>query len=256
MSNCTRITTWRGGGGCLAGSVKQEANTNGWNGLGNDTKQDRLSTEPAKQQQTTATASEPSEPLPHRDDFESLAYVLIYLLSGSLPWYGAKTSTQKQCNKITQMKHDEFPDLLARWPSKFRVFLNYTRVLHFEDKPNYNYLCRLFHDLCMRKGFQYDSIFNWCLPGTSLDHHGHQTLGSNTRTNWTASKDTDTGASCKRVYVSLHPSIYTSLIMILTGCTLILIISRNRVPQSCDGCPLSSLILTMVRISCMQSVPA
>ena len=75
-----------------------------------------------------------------RDDLESLAYVLIYLLSGSLPWYGAKTSTQKQCNKIAQMKHDEFPDLLARWPSKFCVFLNYNHALHFEDKPNYNYL--------------------------------------------------------------------------------------------------------------------
>jgi serine/threonine protein kinase len=181
-----------------------------------------------------------------RDDLESLAYVLVYLLSGSLPWYGAKTSTQKQRNKIAQMKRDEFPDLLTKWPSEFRVFLDYTRALHFEDKPDYTYLRRLFHDLRMREGFQHDSIFDWCLPGTGLDHHGHQTLGSNTRTNRTALKDTDTGASCKRVYVSLHPSIYTSLIMISTGCALILVISRNRVPQSCDGCPLTSLILAFL----------
>ena len=71
MSNRARITTWRGGGGCLAGSVEQEANTNRWYGLGNDTKQDRLSTEPAKQQQTTATASEPSKPLPQQPSLDS-----------------------------------------------------------------------------------------------------------------------------------------------------------------------------------------
>ena len=172
------------------------------------------------------------------DDLQPLAYILVYLLSGSLPWYSSKTSTQKQRNKIAQMKCDEFPDLLAGWPSEFCMFLNYTHALHFEDKPDYNYLCQLFHDLHMREGFQHDSIFDWCLPMTGLDDHGHQTPGSNTRTNQTASKDTDTGASCKRVYISFHPSICTFLIMISTGCALILVISRNRVPQSCDGCPL------------------
>ena len=106
-----------------------------------------------------------------RDNLESLAYFLIYLLSGSLPWYGAKTSTQKQGNRIAQMKRDEFLDLLARWPSKFCVFLDYTHALHFEDKPDYNYLCQLFHDIRMREGFQHDSIFDWCLPRMGLDDH-------------------------------------------------------------------------------------
>jgi hypothetical protein len=59
------------------GSGGQEANTKGWNGLGNNTKQDRLPTEPAKQQQTTATASEPSEPLPQVPPLHGDALVAI-----------------------------------------------------------------------------------------------------------------------------------------------------------------------------------
>src|SRR5882724_1288357 len=64
-----------------------------------------------------------------RDDLESLAYVLIYFLCGSLPWYGAKTSTQKQRDKIAQMKLDGLSTLLMGRPSEFHVFLDYARAL-------------------------------------------------------------------------------------------------------------------------------
>ena len=104
-----------------------------------------------------------------RDDLESLAYILIYFLCGSLPWYGAKTSTKRQRDKITQMKLDSLPDLLTGWPDEFHVFLDYTRALHFEDKPDYVYLRKLFRDLCIREGFQYDGIFDWCLPRASSE---------------------------------------------------------------------------------------
>ena len=138
-----------------------------------------------------------------RDDLEALAYVLIYLLCGSLPWYGAKASTQKQRDKIAQMKLDGFSSLLTEWPNKFHVFLDYTRALHFEEKPDYAYLRQLFHDLRVRERLENDNTFDWCLPRPSLDVDSHQIPGSNTRLDRkTISKDNDTSANgSKRVFV-------------------------------------------------------
>jgi casein kinase I family protein HRR25 len=147
-----------------------------------------------------------------RDDLESLAYVLIYFLCGSLPWYGAKTSTQKQRDKIAQMKLDGLSTLLMGRPSEFCVFLDYTRSLSFEDKPDYAYLRRLFHDLRLREGLQHDDIFDWCLPRTSLDDRSHQTPDISARITKTISKDNNTSASCsKRMFVNVSLCLYIPL---------------------------------------------
>ncbi len=39
--------------------------------------------------------------------------------------------------------------------------MNYTRSLRFDDKPDYPYLRKLFRDLFIREGFQYDYVFDW-----------------------------------------------------------------------------------------------
>jgi serine/threonine protein kinase len=118
-----------------------------------------------------------------RDDLESLAYTLIYFLCGSLPWSHAKTSTKKQCNMIMQMKLNSLADFLGGWPNEFIVFLDYVRALSFEGKPDYAYLRRLFRDLCLREGHQYDYVFDWCSPPmTCLDDQSHQTPSSNAKT--------------------------------------------------------------------------
>ena len=101
------------------------------------------------------------------DDLESLAYMLIYFLCGSLPWSHVKTSTKKECYLIMQMKLNSLPKFLGRLPNEFTVFLNYTCALGFEKKPDYNFLCKLLHDLCIYEGHQ---VFNWCsLLNTCLD---------------------------------------------------------------------------------------
>jgi hypothetical protein len=105
-----------------------------------------------------------------RDDLESLAYVLIYFFCGSLPWHGAKTSTKKQRQMVTQMKADAIPDLLRGSPNEFSTLLEYARALQFEDKPNYIYIRKIFDDLCVREGHQLDSVFDWCLAGMNLDN--------------------------------------------------------------------------------------
>ena len=41
--------------------------------------------------------------------------------------------------------------------------MNYVRGLRFDDKPDYGYLRRLFRDLFVREGFQYDYVFDWTI---------------------------------------------------------------------------------------------
>jgi hypothetical protein len=41
------------------------------------------------------------------------------------------------------------------------IYLNYTRSLRFEDKPDYGYLRKLFRDLFIREGYMYDYVYDW-----------------------------------------------------------------------------------------------
>ena len=49
----------------------------------------------------------------HHDNLESLAYMLIYFLCGSLPWSRAKTSTKRECRMIMQRKLNLLPNFLG-----------------------------------------------------------------------------------------------------------------------------------------------
>jgi casein kinase 1 len=100
-----------------------------------------------------------------RDDLESLGYVLMYFLRGSLPWQGLKAGTKKQkYEKISEKKVATSIDALCRgYPSEFASYFHYCRSLRFEDKPEYSYLKRLFRDLFIREGFQFDYVFDWTI---------------------------------------------------------------------------------------------
>ncbi len=81
-----------------------------------------------------------------RDDLESLGYVFMYFLRGSLPWQGLRANTKKQkYQKIMEKKMATPIDLLCKgFPDEFRVYFEYCRALRFADKPDYSYLRRLF----------------------------------------------------------------------------------------------------------------
>lgn len=98
-----------------------------------------------------------------RDDLESLGYVLMYFCRGQLPWQGLKAGTKKQkYDRIMEKKMTTPTELLCRgFPSEFAIYLNYTRSLRFDDKPDYSYLRKLFRDLFVRDGHQYDYVFDW-----------------------------------------------------------------------------------------------
>jgi casein kinase 1 len=46
------------------------------------------------------------------------------------------------------------------------------RSLRFDDRPDYDYLKRMFRELFFRKGFRYDNIYDWdilALPVSERD---------------------------------------------------------------------------------------
>ncbi|XP_074589584.1 uncharacterized protein LOC141845426 [Curcuma longa] len=98
-----------------------------------------------------------------RDDLESLGYVLMYFLRGSLPWQGLKAGTKKQkYDKISEKKMLTPIEVLCKsYPTEFISYFHYCRSLRFEDKPDYSYLKRLFRDLFIREGYQFDYVFDW-----------------------------------------------------------------------------------------------
>ncbi|KAK6795994.1 hypothetical protein RDI58_009449 [Solanum bulbocastanum] len=103
-----------------------------------------------------------------RDDLESLGYVLMYFLRGSLPWQGLKAGTKKQkYERISEKKVstsiEAFYTLCRGYPTEFASYFHYCRSLRFEDKPDYAYLKRIFRDLFIREGFQFDYVFDWTI---------------------------------------------------------------------------------------------
>ncbi|XP_048133825.1 casein kinase 1-like protein 1 isoform X2 [Rhodamnia argentea] len=87
----------------------------------------------------------------------------MYFLRGSLPWQGLKAGTEEEkSEKISEKKASTSVEALCRgYPTEFASYLHICRSLRFRDKPNYCYLKRLFRDLFIREGFQFDYVFDW-----------------------------------------------------------------------------------------------
>lgn len=100
-----------------------------------------------------------------RDDLESLGFVLMYFLRGSLPWQGLRAGTKKEkYEKICEKKVSTSIEALCRgYPTEFASYFHYCRSLRFDDKPDYTYLKKLFRELFIREGFHFDYIFDWTI---------------------------------------------------------------------------------------------
>ncbi|WFC98475.1 non-specific serine/threonine protein kinase [Malassezia yamatoensis] len=112
-----------------------------------------------------------------RDDLESLGYVLMYFLRGSLPWQGLKAATKKQkYERIMEKKMMTSTETLCRgFPTEMAIYLNCCRSLRFDDRPDYSYLRKLFRDLFVREGYQYDYVYDWSIqPRERVEHPSSQ----------------------------------------------------------------------------------
>ncbi|KAI3506217.1 hypothetical protein L1887_28573 [Cichorium endivia] len=100
-----------------------------------------------------------------RDDLESLGYVFLYFLRGSLPWQGLKGATKKQkYDKICEKKVATPIEVLCKnHHVEFHSYFHYCRSLTFEQRPDYGFLKRLFRDLFTQEGFAFDYVFDWTI---------------------------------------------------------------------------------------------
>ncbi|KAA6385031.1 MAG: putative Casein kinase I [Streblomastix strix] len=98
-----------------------------------------------------------------RDDLEAIGYVLIYFLTGSLPWQGLKIENrQNKFRAICDMKMSIPVETLCKdCPTEFAQYMKYVKDLNFDAKPDYFYLRRLFRSLFLKQGFTLDFVYDW-----------------------------------------------------------------------------------------------
>ena len=98
-----------------------------------------------------------------RDDLESLSYLILYFLIGSLPWQGLKiTSRPQRFKEITRLKKNlKVESLSEKIPQEIILFHKYTRKLGFTENPKYEYMKKLFHSVLNKYGYINDKKFSW-----------------------------------------------------------------------------------------------
>lgn len=96
------------------------------------------------------------------NDLESLGYVLIYLLGYDLHCQNLKSDKGYSVIK-GNMVATPIKTLCAGLPGVFAEYLDYTRSLGREKKPDYDYLRKLFNDFFDREGFKRDGVFDWVI---------------------------------------------------------------------------------------------
>ncbi|EOY30827.1 Kinase family protein isoform 4 [Theobroma cacao] len=80
-----------------------------------------------------------------RDDLESLAYTLIFLLRGKLPWQGY--IGENKGFLVCKKKMATSPEMLCYLcPPPFQQFLEIVTNMKFDEEPNYSKLISLFHN--------------------------------------------------------------------------------------------------------------
>ncbi|KAI7735410.1 hypothetical protein M8C21_033011, partial [Ambrosia artemisiifolia] len=81
-----------------------------------------------------------------RDDLESLAYTLIFLIKGRLPWQGYQGDNKSFL--VCKKKMATSPEMMCCFcPAPFKHFLEAVTNLKFDEEPNYSKLISLFESL-------------------------------------------------------------------------------------------------------------
>ena len=98
-----------------------------------------------------------------RDDIEGIAYNLIYLAKGSLPWQGIKVKKKKEKHsQIFEIKKKTTPEELCRnLPIEFLALLNYSRTIDFEEMPYYRDIISMFESYMKKNNLEIDGTFDW-----------------------------------------------------------------------------------------------
>ena len=125
-----------------------------------------------------------------RDDLESIGYVLVLFLKGSLPWQGLKDDAiGEKFKKIMEKKLQIPVEILCfNLPQEMVFYFKYVKSLKFEDKPDYDLLrgffinmlttCQAIYDLdrdYLKFDWTFDDINHiwdkYRFKGTDCVHH-------------------------------------------------------------------------------------
>jgi len=106
-----------------------------------------------------------------RDDLTSVGYVLIYFLSGRLPWQGinvkSKKTKQRRMGRVKQQT--SHAELCAGFPNEFVKYLEYCENLGYEEDPDYAYLRGLLLSALQAHDARHvPAPFDWELPAQQL----------------------------------------------------------------------------------------
>ena len=104
-----------------------------------------------------------------RDDIEGIAYNLIYLARGSLPWQGVKAKTKKEKHqKIMDQKTAIKPEELCKGlPNEILSLLIYARVVGFDEVPCYKDIKSMFLSYMNKNNIPVDNVFDWDIQDDS-----------------------------------------------------------------------------------------
>jgi serine/threonine protein kinase len=95
-----------------------------------------------------------------KDDLEAIAYILIYMYKGKLPWQGIKHKDKKERYRLIGEKKQKIPpeELCDGMPKEFTIFLKYIRNLDFDEKPHYSALKKMFLKLYESRNYKNDRL--------------------------------------------------------------------------------------------------
>ena len=103
--------------------------------------------------------------LSRRDDLESLGYMMIYFLIGSLPWSAIERRTiEETFYAIAKVKGEiKTKELCHGCPQEFILYMDYCKGLTFKQRPDYGFLRVLMQGLARREHLELDiNCFDWC----------------------------------------------------------------------------------------------
>ena len=98
-----------------------------------------------------------------RDDLESLGYVMLFFLQGSLPWFSIQSSKPAEVLSLVQKCREKhpLPVLCQDCDWELRDYLTYCQSLAYAEKPNYAYLRKVFMAWAQRLGIGIDWSYDW-----------------------------------------------------------------------------------------------
>ena len=99
-----------------------------------------------------------------RADLDSIGYMIIHLIKGSLPWMGIKVGNKKDNYlKLSQIKKKIKPEKLCEHlPVELIDYMKYVKNLQFEENPDYGYLKFLFEKMIKKQGLEIENLyFSW-----------------------------------------------------------------------------------------------